>query len=451
MSSVGNFWKNNAQFLYSLLLIIMIPVLIIANTLWQIRASQENMNYELQQKALLAENIVGSAFTDNLDNTRLLQSKISQMMKENGEIQEITILQQTADGFVAVASSNPQFLGVKFSSTDYVTAWTQNNPTAMLVNDTTKTPNERMWSVTSPLTDISTGQKVAMINMKVTLSDIDALTKKNLNLSLIFLVVTIFFVLLLLINHFRFFEYSILFKRLKEVDKMKDDFISIASHELKTPMAAIKGYISMLMEGIAGKIDDKAKDHLLKIDSNVKRLDTLVSETLDVSRLEQGRMQFDLQPIDITTVVDKTMTAYKDQADSKGIYLKEEKPQEPLPQIFADPDRLQQVFDNIIGNAIKYTRKGGVTIYYKIEAGNILTYIKDSGIGMSAVDRKQLFNKFYRIKTEKTADIPGTGLGLWIAREITRKMQGDILVDSMENVGSQFTMTIPYIKEKKWS
>lgn len=449
MSKFSSFWHNNSQFLYSLLLIIMIPVLIIANTLWQIRFSQDNMNYELQQKALLAENILGSAFTDNLNNPRLLQSKIDQITKENQEVKEITILKQTPDGFLAVASSNPQALGVKSSSTDYVTAWTQNNPTAMLVNDTSKTPNERMWSVTSPLTDISTDQKVALANIKVSLVDIDALTKKNLNFSLIFLVITIFFVLLLLVNHFRFFEYSILFKRLKEVDKMKDDFISIASHELKTPMAAIKGYISMMMEGIAGKMDEKAKVHLLKIDSNVQRLDILVSETLDVSRLEQGRMQFDLQPLNITTIVDKTIAAYKDQADSKGLYLKVEKPSEPLPQIFADPDRLQQVFDNIIGNAIKYTAKGGVTIYYKVEAGNLFTYVKDTGIGMSAVDRKELFNKFYRIKTEKTADIPGTGLGLWIAREITRKMEGDILVDSMENVGSQFTISIPYIKESK--
>lgn len=337
---------------------------------------------------------------------------------------------------------------MKFTSADYVTAWTQDNPTAMLVNDTTQTPNVRVWSVTNPLLD-SQNNKLALVNMKVSLADIDALTKKNLNLSLIFLVITIFFVLLLLVNHFRFFEYSILFKRLKEVDKMKDDFISIASHELKTPMAAIKGYISMMLEGIAGKMDDKAKNHLLKIDNNVQRLDTLVSETLDVSRLEQGRMQFDMQPINIADVIEKTITAYEDQAKEKGLIVKEEKPKEPLPQIFADPDRLQQVTDNLIGNAIKYTLKGGVTIYYKVEAGNLYAYVKDTGIGMSAVDRKELFNKFYRIKNEKTADIPGTGLGLWIAREIMRKMDGDILVDSMENVGTQFTISLPFIKEKK--
>ncbi len=448
MSKTGDYLKDNSQFLYSLLLIILIPVFIIANTLWQIRVSQENMTYELHRKAVLAESILGSSLAPNISDTRSLQSQIDQMSKDNEELKEVTVLTQTEDGFLAVASSNSDILGVKFSSEDFITSWTQDSPVAMLTSDATKTPPERMWSMTSPLKDSVTGKKVALVNMKVTLSDIDALTRKNLNLSLIFLIITIFLVLLLLVNHFRFFEYAVLFKRLKEVDKMKDDFISIASHELKTPMAAIKGYLSMMFEGIAGKMDTKAKEHLQKIDSNVQRLDNLVSELLDVSRLQQGRMQFDLQPYDISKVVDQTINIFRDPAQSKGLKLDHLKPPEPLAQVYIDPDRLRQVFDNLVGNAIKYTLKGGVTISYKIEGGNLQTIIKDTGIGMSPEDRKQLFEKFYRIKNEKTADIPGTGLGLWIAREIVRKMNGEIYVDSMENVGSQFTITIPFIKEK---
>jgi signal transduction histidine kinase len=229
---------------------------------------------------------------------------------------------------------------------------------------------------------------------------------------------------------------------------MKDDFISIASHELKTPMAAIKGYISMMLEGIAGQMDQKAKDHLQKISSNVQRLDILVSELLDVSRLEQGRMQFDMQPYDISSITKEVFSSFKDQADSKKIQLIEQK-LETMPQVFIDPDRTRQVLDNLIGNAIKYTLKGSVTVSYKIEENNLQTIVKDTGVGMSPEDRKQLFTKFYRIKTEKTADIPGTGLGLWIAREIVKKQNGEIYVDSMENVGSQFTVTLPYIKEEK--
>jgi len=444
---MGNFFKNNSQFFYSMLLIILIPIFIIANTLWQIKTSQDNMTYELHRKAVLAETILGPSLVDSLNDTRVLQSKIDQISKGNEEIKEITVLKQSSDSFQVVASTNSEILGLNFSSEDYVTAWAQDNSTAMLVTDNSKTPPERFWSMTSPIKDNITSKKVALVNMKVSLADIDTLTKKNLNLSLIFLIVTIFLVLLLLVNHFRFFEYAILFRKLKEVDKMKDDFISIASHEMKTPMAAIKGYLGMLFEGVAGKYDEKTKEHLSKIFSNVERLNILVSELLDVSRLEQGRMQFDLQPYDISKVVEESIKILKDQADSKNIKLEEQRPKE-MPQVFIDPDRLRQSLDNIIGNAIKYTPKGGVTVMYKVDGGKLNTIIKDTGIGMSPEDRKHLFEKFYRIKNEKTADIPGTGLGLWIAREIVRKMNGEIYVDSMENVGSQFTISIPFMKEK---
>lgn len=447
MSKTSVYMKENSQFLYSIILIVMIPVLIIANTLWQIRSSQDSMTYELHRKAVLAESILGGSITDSLNNRELLQTKLDNLVKDNKEIKEITILEQTNEGFVAVASTNSQDIGIKFTSEDYITTWVQDNPTAMLVNDTTKAPSERFWSVTSPLKDLNSGKKVAMVNMKVSLADIDALNKKNLDYSLIILIITVFLVLLLLVNHFRFFEYAILFKKLKEVDKMKDDFISIASHEMKTPMAAIKGYLSIMFEGLGGKFDQKGKEHLIKIFAGVERLDLLVLELLDVSRLEQGRMQFDLQPHDISKVIEDSIKTLEGQAEEKGLKLEEQKLAQ-MPPVFIDSDRLRQVVDNLIGNAIKYTQKGNVTVTYKIEDDDLLTIIKDTGIGMNAQDRKSLFTKFYRIKNEKTADVPGTGLGLWIAREIVRKMDGDILVDSMENVGSQFIIKLPFMKEK---
>jgi signal transduction histidine kinase len=230
---------------------------------------------------------------------------------------------------------------------------------------------------------------------------------------------------------------------------MKDDFISIASHELKTPMAAIKGYISMIFEGVGGKVDQKAKEHLEKAFANVKRLDVLVTELLDVSRLEQGRMQFDMQPMDISVVIKQVNSELQVKAEEKKLKLTYQEMPKPTVKIFADADRLAQIFDNVIGNAIKYTLKGGVTISHKIESDKLYTIIKDTGIGMSPEDRKRLFEKFYRIQNEKTMDIPGTGLGLWITKEIVHRMNGEIYADSMENIGSQFTIVFPIIKEQR--
>lgn len=446
MNKIGKYLKDNAQFVYSVILVVLIPVLIIVNALWQTKSYNDNMNQELQNKALLTESVLQSSLSEVVNNTPLLQNKISAIATANPDITEITVLTSNVNNFTVIASSKNQNIGLNLTSEDFIAAWLQDKPASQLFDNKTTNPPTRYWQVTSTLKDTS-GQKVALLNMNLSLQDVDTTNKKNMDTSLIILSITIFLVLLMLINHFRLFEFTILFRKLEEVDKMKDDFISIATHEMKTPLAAIKGYISMMFEGLAGKFDQKTKVHLEKIYVNIQRLDSLLSETLDVSRLEQGRMQFDMQPYNIADVISQSITAAKDQAQVKGLKISEEK-QPNLPLVFIDPERLRQVTDNLIGNAIKFTQKGSVTVSYKIVGGKLFTLVKDTGIGMNAHDRNNLFTKFYRIKNEKTVDIPGTGLGLWIAREIIHRMNGDIAVDTTENVGSTFTIQLPFIKDK---
>lgn len=447
-SDKPSFFKENFQFIYSLILIVFIPVAIIANTLWEIQNTQKNMDAELQRKASLAEKVFAGAVADSLTNNAALQTKIDQITKTTTEFKEITVLKPQDDGFLVVASSDQKNIGLIYKSLQNTVSWVEEESIATLGTDPKATPQERYWTVITPLKD-TLGNKQALVDIQVSLRDIDALTRKTLSHSLIILVITVFFVLLLLINHFRFFEYAILFKRLKEVDKMKDDFISIASHELKTPMAAIKGYLSMILEGVAGKIDTKARDHINKAFANVKRLDILVNELLDVSRLEQGRIQFDMQPLDISAVICQVIEELKVKVDEKKLKITYQELSEPRAKIFADSDRVAQILDNVIGNAIKYTFKGGIQIFHQVDENNLKTIIKDTGIGMSPEDRRRLFEQFYRIQNEKTMDIPGTGLGLWITKELVHRMNGEIYADSMENVGSQFTIVFPIIKEKK--
>ncbi len=327
----------------------------------------------------------------------------------------------------------------------YSSAWAENKDVTIF---TPKQEKTRGWTVISPLEN-SNSEKVALLSLELNTASADALTQKAITNSLIALAVTIFFVLLLLFNNFHFFEYAVLFKRLKEVDAMKDDFISMVSHELKTPMAAIKGYMAMIFEGVAGKIDQKAKIHLEKVLANIKRLDALVDALLDVSRLEQGRMQFDMQSVDMTKVLTTVTSSIDVQAKEKKLKLEYQPLPSPCPLIFADPERLDQIFENVIGNAIKYTFKGGVSIYHRLEEDQLKTIVQDTGIGMAKQDMKDLFKRFYRIRNEKTIDIPGTGLGLWITKEIVLKMNGQIYAESKEGIGSIFTIIFPIVKENK--
>ncbi len=446
MPSALGYIKENFKFIYSLVLIIFIPIIIVISTLIDIRTIQNRMDNELKDKAILAESVFASMAEGSTTDLTALQSKIDQVTAAEAEIKEITVLTPQNDGFTVIATSDPQSLNLTFKSALYTKVWVSDEASTTLVK--AQNPNaERNWVIISPLKDRNL-QKEGLVVFKTSLGSTDELTRKNINQTLIVLVVTIFLVLLLLINHFRFYEYAVSFKSLKEIDKMKDDFISIASHEMKTPMAAIKGYLSMIDEGVAGKVDKVAKLHLEKINANVGRLDALANELLDVSRLEQERVQFDMEPVDITEVVKHIFAELKVKADEKGLYLRAQDLASPHVQIFADAERLAQVLDNIIGNAIKYTEAGGVEVAYQIDNGKLFTMVRDTGIGISPADQKRLFEKFYRVQNRQTMDIPGTGLGLWIAREIIKRMNGNIDFSSKEGDGSVFTVSMPIIKEK---
>lgn len=445
MESEKKSWiKDNWQFVYSIILIILIPLAIAGNTYFIINKNKINMDKELQRKAALAESTFAGMVADLLDDNIALQDKINQL-KNISEVSQIIVLKPNDQNFTVIASSKNSDINKEINLLQYTIAWSQKQSIATLVTDSST--KERFWDVITPLVDSQQNQR-AIVDMTVSLKDVDQLTHTAYSQSLLVLIITVIIVLLLLINHFRFFEYALLFNRLKEVDQMKDDFISIASHELKTPMAAIKGYLSMIFEGVSGKVDDKAKKNLEKVYANVKRLDSLVNDLLDVSRIEQGRMKFDLKSTDMSSLIKQVVDELKVKADEKNLKIIYEPKPEVNCQIMADPTRIVQVLDNIIGNAIKYTLEGSISIYHQIEDNNLKTFIKDTGVGMSPEARKRLFEKFYRIQNKKTENVPGTGLGLWITREIIHKMKGEIYVDSMENIGTQFTIVFPIVKKE---
>lgn len=447
MKQAFSYFKENFKFIYSLVLIVFIPAIIIVYGFLDVKNTQKQMDNELKSKAMTIESIFSSNVSETLSSAADTQQLVDKAVMAAPEINELTVLTPETNGFKVIASSNSKNLSLTFASQTYTKSWINEESIATLTKDTAVGADQRFWMVSGPIKDQNL-QKQGLAVLKMSLSEPDQATKQKISQSLIILAATVFLVLLLLINHFRFYEYAVSFKSLKEIDQMKDDFISIASHEMKTPMAAIKGYLSMINEGVAGKIDQKAKNHLDKVNANVRRLDTLVNELLDVSRLEQQRVQFDMQPVDMSEIVKNTLAELKVKADEKGLYLKFQELPAPHPRVFADPERLTQILDNLVGNAIKYTETGGVEIVHETSGGNLYTIVRDTGIGIAEGDQKQLFEKFYRVQNRKTMDIPGTGLGLWITREMVQRMNGRISVESKEGVGSKFSVGFSTIKEK---
>jgi two-component system phosphate regulon sensor histidine kinase PhoR len=229
---------------------------------------------------------------------------------------------------------------------------------------------------------------------------------------------------------------------------MKDEFISMASHELRTPVTVIKGYAQMMLEESKDlNIKKEGIEYLSIINTSTERLGDLIEDLLNVSRIEQGRFKIELKEINAKPIIEETIKEMSFQAKEKNLNLNFEVIENTSDLINADNDKLKQVLINIIGNSIKYTNEGSVDVKISNKENNLIVNIKDTGIGMSAKEREHLFEKFYRVKNKKTQDVVGTGLGLWITKQIIEIMKGSISVDSIEGVGTQVTIEFPLIKK----
>jgi signal transduction histidine kinase len=454
-SGVNNFKKYH-QIIYSIVLIIFIPAAIIANTIIFTDYFKKNIDQELYNKAIAIGNAFNVSLLDTMADRVEVQNRLNRLVEFNSEIKSIDIIAPKGDSFEVIASADAGIIGRPAGSVQNAMAWLENRPVAFLTSSLAKntinqqagltSADERFWVVIMPLKNAQ-GEKSLLLSMKISLKIMDELTKASLIRSYIILIFTILIIILLLANNTRLFEYAALYRKIKEVDQMKDEFISIASHELRTPVTGIKGYISLLMEGSFGKISEKARESLVLVQGAADRLATLVEDLLNVSRIEQGRLEMELVDLEPGGIIKQINQELKVQADEKKLFLKFSPHVSPLPPVRVDADKLKQVLINIIGNAIKYTVKGGVEILTQEKDKFLEIRIKDTGLGMNAQERERLFEKFYRVQNENTRKITGTGLGLWITKQLVELMKGKIMVDSIEGVGTQVTVMLPLAKK----
>ena len=222
--------------------------------------------------------------------------------------------------------------------------------------------------------------------------------------------------------------------------QLKKELISIATHELRTPITGLKGYLDMILAGDTGGVNPATKELLDEMVAINQRLADLVDDLLNVSRIEDGRIEVKPVKMNLNDTITDVVKEMKVQSDQKHLQLIF-KPEEEV-EVFADPDRLRQVLVNLIGNSIKYTKAGSVEVFIK-KGKTVEIHVKDTGIGMSEEQMSRLFEKFYRIKTEATRSITGTGLGLWITKKIVEMMNGTIKVNSVLDSGSDFEFTLP--------
>ena len=237
--------------------------------------------------------------------------------------------------------------------------------------------------------------------------------------------------------------------KLKKLDQAKSEFMSIASHQLRTPLTAIKGYLSMIVDGSYGDISEEAEEKMTDILGSSERLISLVNDLLNVSKIESGKIEMDFQENKIVDFIEKSIKELKIVAEKEGLYLKMQSEVDEDQIVEFDESRFRQVILNIIDNAIKYTKEGGITISLKsqkLESGrdSVLIEIADTGEGMTEEEVKNIFESFSRGSAGDLMHAEGAGLGLYIAKKFVDMHNGSIWIESDgKGKGTSFFIELP--------
>jgi signal transduction histidine kinase/FixJ family two-component response regulator len=230
---------------------------------------------------------------------------------------------------------------------------------------------------------------------------------------------------------------------LKAMDRMKSDFVAMVSHELRAPLASVEQQISVILGGILGEVNDRQKEMLGRAKERTHALLSLISDLLDLAKIEAGLVVQYREPVQIAEVLEKAMGILKFQAEAKSLILDISWPSF-LPPVMADRRNMEEVFINLLSNGIKYTGEGGwIKVQGYLKGGYLCAEVADNGIGISPEDLPHIFDKFYRVKNAQTRKITGTGLGLPIVKRIVEAHLGFIEAESQPGAGSQFRVYLP--------
>ena len=233
-------------------------------------------------------------------------------------------------------------------------------------------------------------------------------------------------------------ELKITNKKLKALDETKDDFISMASHQLRTPLSIIKGYVNMVVHGDAGKISKQQKEFLEQAQISSETMVRLVTELLNVSRITSGKFSVDSNPVNLADIVENETQQLTNMAKERNIELNFQKPKD-FPILMLDEEKIRQVVANFIDNAIHYSKDKGAKINVQLTSkDDIIFEVIDNGIGVPPNEKEYLFTKFYRAKNAKEARPNGTGVGIYLAKVVISELGGDLIFESKEGIGSTF-------------
>lgn len=439
-----SFVRNNPQIIYTLFLAVAIPLAFFFTSEQFLRVASDNQDRLERGRIGLMQDVFVLFAKEHVVDPVYLGERIKDVAKDNETMVTFQVLgPREGDTFPVIASLDPTQSGTSITLdplSDFLLA-SATGQSGQAFAGKYFSDGVRYWRSVRAITGAAENEIAGYVLTDLSMAQADQVSRRNIQNAYIVLAGIIFLIIILLARQARIIDYAALYQRLKDVDRMKDDFVSMAAHELRSPLTIIRGYTDMLGEE---QLSAEGKGHLQNIDHSASQLNVLIGDILDVAKLQEGRMSFNYQPLDVSVAITEIVQSFTKPAQDKGLALSFVNT--PLPAILVDADRFRQVMINLVGNAIKYTPKGDVRVIISADGGRVNIRVSDTGMGISAEDQQKLFQKFFRIKNEETSAITGTGLGLWITSQIVKMMKGTISVESIKGKGTDFIVSFPVVR-----
>lgn len=427
--------KEHPQMLFILILLFVIPVLFLHSGQRFLDVGRENQErIQKDRIGILQDAFTSVLFTSDF-SADIMQREIERITELNPDIIDFTIAKLEGFDVVPIAALNPENVGVAVEDPS-------NYKSSLVVAENESLIREvdfqdvRWWLTYKAVQ--GTDGSFYFIYTLFSFENIDNLFKQRERDALYSLFFVYIFIMALAYWHIRLTDYRYLYIKVQKANEMKDLFTNMIAHELRAPLTAIKGYSSMMDESTE---DPEQKKYAKRITDSSERLLTIVNDLLDVARIQSGKLSFEKELFDVSEVVIAVVDELHISAKNKNIKLNH-LGTDVSHIVEGDRMRLHQAVTNLVSNAIKYTKDGSIELSVTQKYNKVVIRVKDTGMGISSEDQKKLFAPFFRVENDDVSQITGTGLGMWITKQLIELMGARIGVESIKGVGTHIVVTL---------
>jgi signal transduction histidine kinase len=417
------------------ILVVILPLLFLYSGQQFLEAGRANQERLQKDRIGLLHDAFATNVSLSADDVTRLQQQVDEIVALNPDITQFEIYTLLDSTFVALVSSDQTRVGSVLEDPTLLQNASLRNDESVIFEFYTN--SGRTWQAYR--TYHQTAGTPYFIFTNHDLSVVDQLLADREREAYSSLILVYAVLLLFAYWHIRNTDYGHLYKKAKEANQTRDLFTNMIAHELRAPLTAIRGYASLLEE--SPTLPRQAKEQATRISQSSERLLTIVNDLLDVARLQSGKLAITLTPVALAPTIRQAVAEQTVSATKKGLTLAA--PQLPNVTVAADQTRLQQALVNLLSNAIKYTENGTITVTVEAKKQRCEIRIKDTGMGIAAGEQAKLFAPFHRVESTAVSQITGTGLGMWITRQLIERMHGTVAVESIKGVGTHVVVTLP--------